>query len=221
MTVNKDLLYSCKRCQSAKPTKVVIVFPRIKEGDDKTKEEREIFKPYSRTITIDGKEYKQDGFLRLLDCNHYVPNDTPGFKNPQSENDSLDSDETLEIRRKLEMKIVGLQAKELEQVLLFHVEQYQTLLKLATKQMKQAKYAMLFIDQLKEKYTSQLSDEKTKLDFEQKFRHFSREDYAHGMVIERERTKVEKEADKQKLAVEAMKKALLKSGYDPKDLFSK
>ena len=215
--ISKELLYFCKKCQSAKSTKTVIVFPEQSNGSRDKGQEVEIIKTFTSTITDGDKIVSKEHKARQLICGHFVSFYTPGFRDVQT--DSLDELETAEIRRKIEMELIGLQAKELEKVLLFHVDQYQTLLKVSSKQLKQAKYGIQFLNQMIEEYLPLLNEEDQKT-LKEKFAYFlDLRPTASNKTIERIQIKVDKEADKQKAALEAVRDLLNKRGYQGKELF--
>jgi hypothetical protein len=114
--------------------------------------------------------------------------------------------------------MIGKNLEEIKAHILFHAEQYNILLKIATKQKQQAKYALIFIEQLKNKYLEQMSPE-DKQTLDMKFAHFLDQRPAAGKTINRERKETINTIDKQKLALEAMREMLTKKGFDPKELF--
>lgn len=211
----RDLKYFCKTCKTVKPPKielqdnpnstvpipleVFVTFPaqKIQKGDR----------------IIEREEYK----ARKLECGHFVKADVFGFHDSTTEN--LDEFEIQDIRRMIDKSILGKNAAELEQAILFHAETYETFRKITAKQQKQAKYALQYVEQLKERYKEQLSNEADKQSLDMKFAAFLGERPISNKTLDRERTKVEKAVDKQKAALEALKALVAKTGYDPKDLF--
>jgi tetrahydrodipicolinate N-succinyltransferase len=107
--------------------------------------------------------------------------------------------------------MIGKSKQEIEQTILFHVEQYQTLLKIASKQKQQAKYAIQFLDQLKEKFSEQLNPEE-KETLNMRFAHFLDQRPTTNKTLERERVRVDKEVDKSKLALEKARALLRGTG---------
>jgi len=216
--MNKNLKYFCRSCKTVKSAKFVIVFP---DPDQKKGEEIEVLRTFKQEVKkSNGEATEQKEFkARQLECGHFISYYTPAFTDHSSEN--LNEQETAQLRREIDREMIGKNAKELEQVILFHCDQYQTLLKIASKQKQQAKYAIQYLDQLRERYSKTLSNEDDKVSFETKFAHFLDLKPTTNKVIERERTSVERAADKQKSALEAVKALLGKSGYKAKDLFNK
>jgi hypothetical protein len=208
--MSTSIKYFCKKCKKIKSGKLVIVYQNDKPV------QIEVLKEFKQTIKS-GDETRETVFrARQLECNHFISLSTPGFNDANSE--TLNEFETQILRREIDKTMLGKIQAEVEQTILFHCEQYQTLLKIATKQKMQAKYAIQYLDQLKEKYSQSLSPEK-KQDLDMRFAHFLEQRPTTNKVIEREISRTDKEASKQKAALEAVRAMLGKSGYKPKDLF--
>lgn len=158
------------------------------------------------------KDINKTFFGKKLTCNHFVSLSTPGFSDPSSE--SLSDIDTHEIRKLIDKAMLKKTSKEIEETILFHVEQYQTLLKIAQKQRLQAKYAIQYLDQLKEKYATLLLDSEEKRKFEVKFALFVGESKpSTTKTVERMKKEVKGESDKQREALDAVKALLGKKGF--------
>lgn len=222
--MSKDLKYFCIKCQAVKSAKIVRIYDVNLDPPDKTGKLVEIVKTFTQEIiqtessTGASKTEKKEFKARQLECNHFISFYTPAFTDHSTDN--LNEYETAHLRREIDKSMLGKNAAELEQVILFHCDQYNTLLKIAAKQKQQAKYAIQYLDQLRERYSASLSSEDDKISFETKFAHFLDLRPTTNKTIERERTKIDKDVDKQKAALEAVKALFAKSGYKGKDLFS-
>jgi len=216
MDNSKGPKYFCRSCKTIKGPKLV---PSIESGTNGKNELVEVSTIFHSDIldASTGKKVHQEYKMRKLDCDHYVRYSTPAFLDIDSDN--LSEWETATIRREIDKSMIGKDKSSYEQQVLFHCAEYNTLLKIAAKQKQQAKYAILYLDQLRERYAKQLN-EKEKQEFEMKFAHFlDLKPQAANKVIERERTRTEKAADNQKSAVDQMKALLAKTGYKLEDLF--
>ena len=220
--MNKNLKYFCRSCKTVKLAKFVIIFPEDSNGNRDKGQEIEVLKTFVQNVKSLTSEAVPDKtkeiHTRQLECGHFVQTHIVGFTDYSTEN--LNEQETAQLRREIDRTMIGKNAKQLEEVILFHCDQYQTLLKIASKQKQQAKYAIQYLDQIRERYSKTLSNEDDKQSFETKFAHFLDLKPTTNKVIERERTSVERAADKQKSALEAVKALLGKSGYKAKDLFN-
>lgn len=199
--MSKALKYFCNKCLSPKSARLV---PQFSENST-VPLNSEVIKPFN------GKDY------RLLECGHYTLMSNFGFTDDTTEN--LNEHEIFNIRRVIDKSLLNKTQKEVEEQILLHAEVYQTLLKIASKQKMQAKYAIQYLDQLLEKYSKVLSAESSDA-LRMKFAHFLELRPTTAKVIEREKTTVEKAADKERSAMEATIAFLKKTGYNPKDLFS-
>ena len=212
--------YFCRKCSTPKAAKIIIVFPTEESRGSNPKEKgisQEVIKTFTSKITDGEKEESREFKARQLECGHFVSFYTPAF----SDNTENLSDVDIQlIRSELDKDMIGKNLKELESRILFHCDQYQTLLKISTKQVKQAKYAIQYLDQLRERYSSTLENKDEKENFEMKFAHSLNLRPTTNKVAERERNSSEKEADKQKAAIEAVRAMLSNKGYDPKNIFS-
>lgn len=190
--IDKRLKYFCdrSRCLKIRSAKIVILHLN---GEHTESEVIKSFPKFDKQGVRNG-EIK----ARQLECGHFISFYTPAFKD--IENETLDEFDTTEIRRKIDKEMLGKDKESIGAHILFQVDQYQTLLKIANKQKQQAKYAIQYIDQLKEKYASQLTDEESKKNFDQKFKAFTNEDYKEGLRVERIRKDVNKEVNKVQLA---------------------
>lgn len=199
--MSKNLKYFCPKCKSVKLPKVVSL-----TREDGTHYLTEVIKTFSSLIKKEGgkvgsetKEFKG----RQIECGHFISIYTPAFSHSDNKlDDSLNETETEEIRREIEKSMLGKNGAEFEQQVLFWADQYQTLLKIANKQLKQAKYAIQFVDQLREKYSSLLENEDTKKNFEQKFAYFLDQRPTTNKAAEIRIKEVDKAANKQLAAKE-------------------
>ena len=216
--MNKNLKYFCKKCQTIKPALIGIFYPETKEGDPKPKgEEREIFHTFKiKAQNESGETIEKEFTGRKLECGHFVSLTEIGLTDASSEN--LNEIEIHEIRRKIDREIMGKTGKELEEYILFHGEQYQTLLKINSKQRSALKYSSQYVDQLRERYSGQLSDENEKKTFEQKFAHFTNSHSTSSRVIEREKVTVKKAVKVEKTVMDEIAALLKKTGYKKSDL---
>ena len=202
--------YFCRSCKQTKPAKLVPSLSDLPSQDEVTKD-------FVQQVKQPDGSVKESIFrARQLECNHFVRLSDPGMTDTSTDN--LNEHETLIIRREIDKTMVGKQRAEVEQQILFHCEQMQTLLKIASKQKMQAKYAIIYLDQLREKYTTQLADQKDKDNFNTRFAHFLELRPTTNKVVEKERTRTDKAADKQKSLMEEMKSMLSKKGFSLKDL---
>lgn len=160
------------------------------------------------------KEVKE----RQLECEHWVEYSTPGFTDATTEH--LNEFEIQEIRRTIDKSILGLNKEELILKVLLQVDIYETQRKIAAKQQKQAKYAQMYLEQLKDRYKEQLSaDDQKKLDM--KFAASLEQKPTANRTIERDIAKADKEANKKQQALLDAMRALHKMGFEGKDLFGK
>ncbi len=212
--MSKSIKYFCRSCKHLKSSKLTPV-----PGNVNGKSELlEVLRDFPQKIkrpdgTIEEKIFK----TRQLECGHYTSIYTPGFTDLSSEN--LSEQETASIRREIDRSIIGKNTKELEEVILFQVDQYQTLLKYHSKGKLSAKYAIQQLDQVRERYSSTLSNQDEKIKFETKFAHFLDLKPTSNKVIERELSETEKAANKQRAALEAARALVRKSGHNWNDLF--
>lgn len=208
----KNLKYFCRKCTSVQS-------PAIESftNSDGKEEEKEIIKTFEISVSNGEEDRKRTFTGRKLTCQHFISVSEPAFTDQTNEN--LNESETLILRSSIDKTMLGKTNKEIEQQILIHCETYKTLLKIATKQKQQAKYAIQYLDQLRERY-GKLMTEDEKMSFEMKFAHFLELKPTSTKTIERERSSTDKEVDKQKAALESVKALLAKSGYKAKDLFS-
>jgi len=226
--VNKSIKYFCNKCGSTKSPKVVTIFPNIDKGDDKTREDIEVIKSFTKSITSEGKEIKKDFRARQLECNHFIDYYTPGFDSKDSNSENLSEEDTRIIREKLQAEMKNLGPKEIEAKLLFHVAKYKALFVVSSKQQKQAKYGLQVLEELKEKFSEQLKDDSERQRYNMLFDHVFNPGKVSDKTIKRELTKAEKKAEGEvhgKVAgVDAATALLKKLGYsndEMKKLFSK
>jgi hypothetical protein len=213
--MSKKLSYFCKACRTVKTAKFIT---EQKNGDKPV--EVEVFRDFEQDVKqSDGSTKHNTTKTRQLECGHFSPLTNIGLVDYNSEN--LSEYETAHIRNGIDRAMIGKIQKELEEVVLRHADEYQTLLKFSSKQRLYAKYAIQYLDQIKERHAKTLSNEEEKVKFETKFAHFRDLKPTTQKVIERERTSGERAADKQKSAMEAIKAMFAKSGYDGKKLFEK
>lgn len=224
---NKSLKYYCEKCRTVRGPQIVMVVPDNSNGDASKAVPNEVIRVVTQKVeqTVEGSnnppvEQTKNIKIRVLECGHPVDYYTPAFTDLNSDN--LNENETSIIRRVIDKEMVGKQLKDLEQTILFHVDQYSTFLKKANKQKLQAKYAIQYLDQLREKYSKTLQDDEERIKFETKFAHIVEPKSTTQRVVERERTSTEKAADKQKAGVEAglaaMKALLGKQGLKLDDM---
>lgn len=207
---DKKLKYFCERCKSLKFSFIVLITP---EGETKNKE-FEVIKLY---FTPDNQEKR----ARKLTCNHYISIETQGFSDSDLESEVLAQHEIAEIREKLNKSMIGKTSEEVGQTILFHVEQYQTLLKIASKQKQQAQYALQCVEQMKEKFADQLKTEEAKQNFHVKFYQSLNLKPSTAKFVERENKERKAEltaAEKQKQALDKVRALLSKSGISKADL---
>src|SRR5437588_7599211 len=198
----KDQKYFCNKCLGLRSPLLELV----DDPNSTVKVEKEVIKSIKHSK--DGKEAIFTG--RQLECKHFIPLYIHAFSDLTSDN--LSDVETSIIRRYIDKSMINKTNAEIEQLILFHCEQYQTLLKIASKQKQQSKYAIQYLDQLREKFASQLTNEEEKQKFEMRFAMFGDLRPTSAKVIERERTKIDREADKQKAALDKIHAILKGTG---------
>lgn len=220
MAIDRSLQYVCKRCQTVRRAKIVTIFPNAAIGDDKTKKDIEVIKSFKRTIEVEGKSVTSEFIGRQLECNHFIDVSEIPFLEPT--NESLSVDEATLVREAIQKEMVGLGKKEIEAKVLFQVAKYKTLLTTAQKTVKQAKYALQVVEQLKEQFAEQLEDNQEREHFEMLFDHVFNPGRVSDKTVKRELTKKEKEATKEvngKVAgVEAATALLKKMGYGSEEM---
>lgn len=227
---NKLNKYFCDKCQSLKLPKIVVVHPFLDQlNGEKTPQNREVIKIFKnkKLNRKTGQFEEKHSEARQLDCGHFIMSYMPALPDSSLDSDSLTPEETFELRKQIDKDMLGKNKEETESKILFHAHQYQTLLKISQKQTKQHKYRLQYLDQLKEKFASQLSTEKEKQAFNQKFSHFLNLPPITQGSIETERRRersnsngsgVEDIKERQKLAAEKVKAMLAKTGYKLKDI---
>lgn len=217
---NKNLKYVCRSCKIPKSAKFTILAPENNNGVKG--QEIEILRDFESNVKqLDGTTLHKVTKTRQLECGHYLPTHYFGFTDMGSEN--LNEQEIAQIRRDIDREMIGKTAKELEAVVLFQVDQYQTLLKYHSKGKLASKYGIQYLDQIRERYAKTLSEDEKK-SFETKFYHFLDLKPTTDKVKERERSSTERAADNQKttieLALEQVKALYKKTGYSAKEAFS-
>ena len=202
--MNKSLKYFCQKCLCVKSARIVTVFDN--PDDSSSKRDTDVIKTFG------------NGFVaRKLECDHYVSITVPAFLDST---DSLSPEELSHMRGEMDRSLLNKSPKEVEERILLHVETYQTLLKISSKQVKQAKYRLLYLEQLKDKFSKTLAPDDVNT-LNMKFAHFLEQRPTSGKIIEREKKRTEKSADSERDAIEAVKALFAKRGYNPRKIFGK
>lgn len=216
--MSKNLKYACSKCRTNKAAKFVIVFPDPTSNKGVEIEVRKDWESKTEKNTDGTPKITK---TRMLECGHFIPTHYPGFADITSEN--LSQEETAAIRKEIDKQMVNKMSKDWEKEILFQADQYQTLLKIHSKGKLSAKYAVQYIDQLRErsKYYLEL-DEKSKQNFDTAFYHFLDLKPTTPKTIEREKKRVTGAATTQRTSIESaldeMRAKVAKTGYDPKEL---
>jgi hypothetical protein len=200
--------YFCEKCKTPRDSFKAALY--ISESGEALAKPRftEVIKTFN-----EGTDKEFTG--RKLVCDHFISIDTPSFLDSSGE--SLSSEDTQHIRKELGNSILNQTADEVEMSILRRVEEYQTLLKLTSKTVKQLRYGLQVLDEMREKFAKQLGPEELKT-FDQKFNYFFTNKRPSDKVVIKELTSGEKTALKKKEAIEAVKALLSKKGYEAKDL---
>ena len=223
--------YFCEKCKSPRPAKLEVI---LSDKENSSPQEKEIIRSFKHILpsrgvngnsTLQSNETKlPDGSIertftgRQLDCNHFISLNTPAFTDLSTDN--LNEAETLHIRHILDRGMIGLTLEQIKEKILRHVEEYQTLLKLANKTKQQAKYGLLQLDLLREKYTKSMSEDEKK-SFDTKFYHWIDLKPTTAKTIEREKKEVKNTVDLENDLVAEMAARLRGKGFDPKKMFEK
>lgn len=213
----KNIKYFCRSCKKVQSPKLI-----LSDNPNSTIQlESDVIKDFRRKIIKQDGSIVNSGIIgRQLECGHFIRISDPGFTDETNEN--LGEWETQIIRREIDKTMIGKTKAEVENQILLWCSQYQIFLKIVTKQKQQAKYAQLYLDQLKERFEKQLSPEE-KQDLDTRFAHFLEQRPTTNKVIEREIKRTDLAAKKDRKSeddvLEKIKAMLKKTGKSGKELF--